>query len=553
MKKILSLTISRKLWLLACSMVVGIISLTVICLLSERALIVEERQNSVRHEVQTAFGILEHFQSLASKGDMSEADAKTTALAAIKALRYGDGEYFWVTDMHPRMVMHPTKPELDNTDLTETKDPTGKHMNVDMVNIVKAQGEGFVSYMWQKSGEQDPVPKISYVKGFAPWGWIVGSGLYMDSVDATFWGQFIRFSIGGFLLNGALVAFSILIARSITRPLNEAVKVAKTVAGGDLTSSIAAHQPNDETGQLLQALREMNEGLLRIVSEVRGDADIIASASAGIASGSMDLSARTESQACALEETASSMEELTGAVKQNAENAGQANQLAASASEIAIKGKAVVSQVVDTMNSINVSSKKIVDIIGVIDSIAFQTNILALNAAVEAARAGEQGRGFAVVATEVRNLAQRSAGAAKEIKALIDASVARVESGTKLVDQAGATMDEIVDSIGRVTQIMAEISTASHEQSIGIEQVNEAIMQMDDSTQQNATAVEGAAAAASSLQEKADNLLHIVSVFKLDGMHVVPKPVVSKSKTIAPRRRLEPLQIASNLPTHSWS
>jgi len=534
MHKILSLTISRKLWLLACSTVVGIISITVICLLSERALIVEERQASVRHEVETAYGVLEHFQGLAAKGDMPEADAKTMALAAIKSLRYGDGEYFWIFDMQPRMVMHPTQPELDNTDLTETKDPTGKHVNIDMVNIVKAHGEGFVSYMWPKPGEQGPVPKISYVKGFTPWGWVVGSGLYMDSVDATFWGQFSRFSIGGFFLNGLLVAFSILIARSITRPLNHAVRIAKTVASGDLTSIIAAHQSNDETGQLLQALREMNEGLLRIVGEVRDDADIIAAASAEIASGSLDLSGRTESQACSLEETASSMEELTGAVKQNAENAGQANELAASASEIAIKGKAVVSQVVDTMTSINVSSKKIVDIISVIDGIAFQTNILALNAAVEAARAGEQGRGFAVVATEVRNLAQRSAGAAKEIKALIDASVERVENGTKLVDQAGATMDEIVGSIERVTQIMAEISTASREQSLGIEQINVAIMQMDDSTQQNAAAVEEAAAAATSLQEKADNLLHIVSVFKLDGAHVTPTVVATETKIIAP-------------------
>ena len=458
MSKILSLTISTRLWLLACSAAAGIAILTVVFLLSERTLIMAERQNGVRQEVETAHGLLVHFHELAAKGTLQEADAKLGALNAIKALRYSGDEYFWVNDMQPRMIMHPIKPELDGQDLTGNKDPAGKRLFVEFVDTVKANGAGFVSYMWPKSGEQQAVPKISYVKGFAPWGWIVGSGVYVDSVNATFWSRLISFSFGALVLTAVLVGFSLLIARSITRPLNQAVKVAKTVAAGDLTSRIALQQSNDETGQLLHALREMNESLVRIVGEVRSGADTIATASGQIATGNMDLSSRTESQASALEQTASSMEELTGTVKQNAGHAGQANQLAASASEVAVKGKTVVAQVVDTMTSINESSRKIVDIIGVIDSIAFQTNILALNAAVEAARAGEQGRGFAVVATEVRSLAQRSAGAAKEIKTLIGDSVERVESGTRLVDQAGATMDEIVDSIKRVTQIMAEIT-----------------------------------------------------------------------------------------------
>jgi methyl-accepting chemotaxis protein len=300
----------------------------------------------------------------------------------------------------------------------------------------------------------------------------------------------------------------------ITRPLNQALRIARTVAASDLSSEIVAVS-DDETGQLLLALKEMNDNLAVVVGEVRAGTQTITSASHEIAAGNMDLSARTEHQASSLEETASSMEELTATVKQNAGNAREANQLAISASAVAVNGGAVVAQVVDTMGSINDSSRKIVDIIGVIDGIAFQTNILALNAAVEAARAGEQGRGFAVVATEVRNLAQRSAAAAKEIKGLIDDSVSKVDAGGKLVLQAGNTMDEVVASIGRVTEIMAGIAAASEEQSTGIEHVNRAITEMDHVTQQNAALVEQAAAAAASLGEQADRLSGVVAVFKL--------------------------------------
>jgi len=306
------------------------------------------------------------------------------------------------------------------------------------------------------------------------------------------------------------------LASGITRPLGEAVKMAQTVAGGDLTSRIETRS-NDETGQLLEALKEMNDSLVKIVGEVRTGTDTIATASGQIATGNQDLSSRTEEQASSLEQTAASMEELTSTVKQNADNARQANQLAVSASEVAIKGGSVVSQVVDTMGSINASSRKIVDIIGVIDGIAFQTNILALNAAVEAARAGEQGRGFAVVASEVRSLAQRSAAAAKEIKTLIGDSVEKVEEGSRQVAEAGRTMEEIVDSVKRVTDIMGEITAASQEQTSGIEQINQAITQMDQVTQQNAALVEEATAAAASLQDQASQLSHAVSVFKLDG------------------------------------
>ena len=302
----------------------------------------------------------------------------------------------------------------------------------------------------------------------------------------------------------------------IVRPLRTAVDIARKVADGDLTAQIDA-SAKDETGQLLQALKDMNTSLLNIVGEVRSGTDSIATSSTQIAAGNQDLSSRTEEQAGSLEETASSMEELTSTVKQNADNARQANQLAASAAQVAVKGGAVVAQVVGTMQSINTSSNKIVDIISVIDGIAFQTNILALNAAVEAARAGEQGRGFAVVASEVRNLAQRSASAAKEIKTLIGASVEQVNAGSMLVAQAGSTMNDIVDSVQRVSDIITEITAASSEQSVGIDEINRAIGQMDAVTQQNAALVEESAAAAESMQHQAHNLAQVVSVFKLNG------------------------------------
>jgi len=334
------------------------------------------------------------------------------------------------------------------------------------------------------------------------------------------------------LLLGLVIAW--MLTRSISGPLKEAVEVAQHVSTGDLTSDIQVRS-KDELGQLMLALKNMNDNLLRIVSDVHRGTDTIAAASVQISSGNMDLSSRTEQQAGSLEETASAMEELTSTVKQNAEHARQANHLAETASGVAVKGGAVVSRVVETMASINESSKKVVDIIGVIDGIAFQTNILALNAAVEAARAGEQGRGFAVVASEVRSLAQRSASAAKEIKELIGDSVEKVAAGAVLVDEAGATMGEILDSVKRVTGIMGEISLASDEQTRGIEQINHAITQMEQVTQQNAALVEEAAAAAVSMQTQTKHLADVVSIFKLnESRQHSPAVTPNVVKTVTP-------------------
>jgi methyl-accepting chemotaxis protein len=334
------------------------------------------------------------------------------------------------------------------------------------------------------------------------------------------------------------VALAYWISGTITGPLRQAVKVAQKVAEGDLSSEIEVHA-EDEAGQLLAALRDMNGNLVGIVGQVRQGTEAIGAASGQIASGNLDLSARTEEQAGALQQTAAAMEELASAVKHNADHAHQANELALSASDTALRGGAVVAQVVQTMGSINASARKVADIIGVIDGIAFQTNILALNAAVEAARAGEQGRGFAVVAGEVRNLAQRAAAAAKEIKLVIDDSAAQVDIGATLVGQAGATMDDIVASVKRVTAIMGEISAASQQQSAGIEQINQAVGQMDDVTQQNAALVEEAAAAAESLREQACRLEQTVSQFTLGAQHA-PAPAAAAAPVHGRAMRLIP-------------
>ena len=342
---------------------------------------------------------------------------------------------------------------------------------------------------------------------------VVSSSAELQASIAT--SRWLLVGLGGVSLLLA-VGFATWVTRSITRPMRQAVQIAQRVAAGDLDQQVGA-TTQDECGQLLRALGDMTDSLTHIVGRVRLGTDSMATATSQIAAGNLDLSSRTEEQASALEQTSASMQEIASTVKQNFESGQHANRLAESASEVAVKGGAVVGQVVQTMEAINASSRRIADIIGVIDGIAFQTNILALNAAVEAARAGEQGRGFAVVASEVRNLAGRSATAAKEIKGLITDSVSNVTEGCKLVEQAGSTMDEIVVHVRRVADLMREITEASQDQTSGIEQISQAVGQMDQVTQQNAALVEESAAAAQSLEHQAKQLQDAVSVFRLRG------------------------------------
>ena len=405
--------------------------------------------------------------------------------------------------------------------------------------------------MWPKPGSDAPVEKASYVKGFAPWGWIVGSGVYVDTVQATFIRRLAEAGVQALVL--ALLLVGWLISRSILQQLGGEPAllnhITHQIAQGDLTVDI----PTSASGSsVLHGIQAMRDSLAGVVLRVRQGSEHVSTASAEIAQGNHDLSARTESQASALEETAASMEELGSTVRQNADNARQANQLAVSASTVAVQGGEVVSQVVETMKGISTASNKIADIIGVIDGIAFQTNILALNAAVEAARAGEQGRGFAVVASEVRSLAGRSAEAAKEIKSLISASVERVEQGNIQAEKAGETMTEVVNAIRRVTDIMGEISAASSEQSAGVSQVGEAVTQMDQATQQNAALVEQMAAAAGSLSGQARELVEAVAVFRLAQGSAMPAAAArSASPAPAPAPAPRPVPAPASRPVQA--
>jgi methyl-accepting chemotaxis protein len=454
-----------------------------------------------------------HHQRITAEG-LTEAQAKAAAAAEIGAIRYSGQEYVWINDMTPRMVMHPIRPDLNGQELTGNKDPNGKALFVEFVQEVRRAGEGYVDYLWAKPGLTEPVPKRSFVLGFEPWGWVLGSGVYVDDVNAiarrdAMWTVIVALA-GGVI---ALILFERTL-RQMRRRLDQTRQMMLAVASGDLTQR-AGTQRADEIGHVMGELDAMQDRLAALVHSIREATDSLGTASREIAVGNLDLSGRTEQQASNLQQTAASMEEMNTALKQSADAARQASQLASSATAVAEKGGAVVGQVIHTMDEITASSRKIGDIIGVIDGIAFQTNILALNAAVEAARAGEQGRGFAVVAGEVRTLAQRAAQAAREIKALVGASVEKVETGSRLVDDAGGTMREIVDQVKRVSDLIAEITSSTLEESSGIGQVNQAVTQLDQMTQQNAALVEQSAAAAQSLREQAEKLAQAVAVFKV--------------------------------------
>ena len=466
--------------------------------------------------------------------------------ASIRSMKIGKAGYFYVMDARPgkdygTFLVHPVS---EGANRITTKDSDGR----EFLREILEQKNGTIRYPWlnRELNETTPRDKVASFAYFQNWDWVVVGSVYIDE-----WAPQIRslilknVAIAAVVLLLAVVLFYAFIRRIISAPLGEVTQMAKWLAQGDLTRRIHSRR-TDEIGQLTMAIDQISAGLTDAVRSVLGGARGVATASDEIAAGNNDLSARTEQQASALEQTAASMEQLSSTVKQNADNARQANQLAQSAAEVAVRGGDMVDQVVDTMKDINDSSHKIAAILGVIDGIAFQTNILALNASVEAARAGDQGRGFAVVAGEVRTLAGRSADAAREIRALIGDSVARIEKGTALVDQAGSTMQEVVGSIRRVNEIMGEISEASSEQAQGVAQVGTAVVQMDRTTQQNAAMVEEMAAAAASLQSQAQELVQAVSVFKLTEERSERAAVaqIRGLGAVVAARRTEPLAIS---------
>jgi len=474
----------------------------------------QARMNSTRQLVEVARGIVSSAQAEEAAGALSREQAQKHALRELEKLRYDEKEYFWVNDMQPRMVMHPIRPDLDGKEIGEMKDPNGLALFSAMVAVVRKEGKGLVEYQWPKPGSAKPVDKISFVQGFAPWGWVIGSGVYTDDLRNA---ELNRLAwAGGVFAVALLIAGYLFLSfyRVMDGGFKETRRHLRAMTAGDLRASLNPWS-TDEAAQLMLDLGAMQASLRNIVTSVRGSSESIVNASTEIASASMDLSARTEQTVANLEKSASSMEEISSTVQNTADNVHKAAQLASDNSRAAVRGGAVIAEMVSTMEDINGSSKKIADIIGVIDGIAFQTNILALNAAVEAARAGEQGRGFAVVATEVRSLAQRSAQAAKEIKNLISTSVERVESGSKVVKGAGDTMQELVANARRMNDLLAEISTAASEQSAGVSQVGSAVNELDRMTQQNAALVEETAGATSALKELAIGLVDEVDKFKL--------------------------------------
>ena len=505
------MTLRSRILLLCFSTLLGIILIAAFSLYSLRQTMMAERVGQLTVLVELANAAVEKAHALEQSGKLTREQAQQQAKLAVGSF-VKDEMYYFVRDYSTDLLfVHPKASRIGvpQDGMKESGERYRAAMAQQRIGVVQADGT--------RPGVTGPVAKMYAVIKFAPWDWLIGTGTYIDDINTAFWAQarvLLAIGMALMLVVGGLAA---LMLRRILGQLggepDYAAGIVAQIAAGDLTTPV--HTRAGDTDSLLMAIKAMRDKLAHLVSQVRNDAESISAASGEIAAGNHDLSARTEQQAGSLEETASTMEEMTSTVRQNADNARQANQLAISASQVASQAGGVVGQVVETMGAINASSRKIGDIISVIDGIAFQTNILALNAAVEAARAGEQGRGFAVVATEVRNLAQRSSQAAKEIKQLIDSSAEQVGTGEKLVALAGETMARVVSSVRQVTDIVAEISAASSEQSTGIEQINQAIVEMDNMTQQNSALVEQASAAAQAMNQQADGLAQLVSVFKV--------------------------------------
>ncbi|PZT92849.1 MAG: chemotaxis protein [Sphingomonas sp.] len=550
----------------------GLITLLCISLFHLSSVMHRDIERSTRQAVEAARSVVVHYHDEEVAGRMTRAEAQRAALGTLKTMRYDGTEYFWVNDLHPTMLMHPTKPEMNGTDLNNYRDATGRTHFVEMAQIVKTKGAGFLSYHWSKPGQKEAQPKLSYVAGFAPWGWVIGSGVFIDRINGAIFDAALYLSALALAVM-LLVAFcAYRIGRSISLPVEAVAGRMRSLAAGDTASAIPGRDRHDEVGEMAQALETFRDTAIvaaereaeqqRVVEVVGGglaalakghlDARIgdsltgsfrklgsdfdsamgalndamravvastggIRDGASDISSASDDLSRRTEQQAASLEETAAALDEITATVRSTATGAAQANVTMAATRGDAEEGVRIVRQAVEAMGGIKRASDEIADIISVIDGIAFQTNLLALNAGVEAARAGDAGKGFAVVASEVRALAQRSANAASDVKSRILASGNQVEIGVDLVGETGEALERIVGRIAEIAGLVATIAKGADEQSSGLQQVNIAVSEMDSVTQQNAAMVEESTAAARGLADQAAALAQHVDRFQLSA------------------------------------
>ena len=532
-------SLNQKAWSIVILVWISLIVLVVANAVMTHQSLWAERQALLEQETETAMGVVAFYQKQAASGQLSADDAKRQAIAALRGLRYGADQsgYFGIYDSQLNGVLIPPKPEMEGKNHADTVDPQGTHVVVEIVKSSSPGGNHLSQYVWPKPGHTEPVGKITYATFVPEWNWHLFTGAYVDDLQGAFAGELIRNLALVVVIGVGLTLGMLWLIRNIRASLGGepeyAADICTRIATGDLTAEVKV--ATGDAHSLLYSMSQMQKQLVDTVRRIQRSAESITTGSNEIATGNLDLSSRTEEQAASLEETAASMEELTATVKHNTDNARQGNTLAVNASHVAARGGDVVRRVVTTMHDISSTSERVEQIIGVIDSIAFQTNILALNAAVEAARAGDQGRGFAVVAAEVRSLAQRSASAAKEIKDLIGQSVAQVVEGSKLVDEAGTTIDEVVQSAKRVADLMGEIAAASEEQHSGIEQVNKAVAQMDEMTQQNAALVEEASAAAQAMASQSQGLREVVSVFRIGGAAASFAAAASTAAPAAPK------------------
>ena len=538
--KIQNLKVGQKLFIIISGMMIVMVAIIAIFLFSQKQNMFENRKTKTRHLVESAHSVLGYYYEKTTAGELSETEAQQAAMRVVEQMRYEKKDYFWINDMQPRMIMHPYVKKLEGQDLSDFKDPNGTRLFIEMVKVVRSSGAGFVEYVWQKGDDSTQLtPKISYVKGFTPWGWIVGSGIYIDDVDAAFYRESVKYVIV-IIVVAVLLGLAIYwVSRSISRPLRRAVQIADQLALGDTNVEIVG-TGRDEIGllmgamarmadssrgaagmaqkiangrldvtvdqrsdndELMHALSNMTTKLGGIVTGVRAASHYVTTGSQSISISAQVMSQGASEQAAAAEEASSSIEEMTANIRQNADNAMQTEKIAIQAASDAEEGGHAVNETVSAM-------KEIADKINIVEEIARQTNLLALNAAIEAARAGEQGKGFAVVAAEVRKLAERSQVAAGEINDLSTNSV-------EVAEKAGKLLEVIVPNIQKTAELVQEISAASREQDAGAEQINKSIQQLDSVIQQNASASEEMAGTAEQLNSQSAQLAEMISFFQV--------------------------------------